>query len=230
MYVHCRNCQGGEEVGSGGSEGTYPSSARCPVLVILGPALHRALLLHDIFGEDGGGDKVVDPLLPPRGERGGARELQAGVGVVAQGVPLAPRPQVPVVKMVNASCVKSQLTAITTREVTAGSAAKATAKEEATAGTAVEIAATISSLTTAAAAAVTITATAEEEATAGAGPAGATTTEDNQQPPLLLLQKFRKQQSSNNKQVKNDTETVQEAKQQQIKKKRLKTKEIFPTS
>ncbi len=73
---------------------TSTSLAVYPVLVLLGPALGGALLLHDVVGEHGGGHEVVCAHLPPGGEGARARELQTRVRVVAHGVPLAPRPDV----------------------------------------------------------------------------------------------------------------------------------------
>ena len=62
--------------------------------MFFGSALDRALLLHDVLGKDGRRDEVVGPHLPLGGEGRSAGELETRVGVVAQGIPLAPRPDV----------------------------------------------------------------------------------------------------------------------------------------
>ena len=92
----------------------HDESAVEPVLVVLWPALWRALLPHDVIGLDHGGHEVVRPDLPPGGEGRRPRELGARVAVVADGVPLGPRPDVPVsgcnhvigTDFVSSSCTK----------------------------------------------------------------------------------------------------------------------------
>ena len=74
----------------------HDESAVEPVLVVLWPALWRALLPHDVIGLDHGGHEVVRPDLPPGGEGRRPRELGARVAVVADGVPLGPRPDISV--------------------------------------------------------------------------------------------------------------------------------------